>query len=122
MEGRWWHREKGFRLLKGKKKGSKTLKRREGPERGVERESERGLLERQSMNSSHAEEEGGECVKIWTMKWEGRADREELGEGGSWRRRREKEVSRGAEPGVRGFEDDSREMDALEECGSFLYI
>lgn len=61
-------------------------------------------------------------MKIWTMKWEGRVDREELGERGSWRRRREKEVSRGAEPGVRGFEEDRREMDDLEECGVSMYL
>lgn len=50
------------------------------------------------------------------MNWEGRTNGEDLGERGSWRRRREKEVSRGAEPGVRGFEEDRREMDGLEEC------
>lgn len=49
-------------------------------------------------------------------------DREELGERGSWRRRREKEVSRGEEPGVRGFEEDRREMDDLEECGVSMYL
>lgn len=34
----------------------------------------------------------------------------------------EEEIPWGAEPGVRGFEDDSREMDALEECGVTLYM
>lgn len=50
-------------------------------------------------------------------------DREELGEmggGGAGKGRREKEVSRDAEPGVRGFEEDSREMDGSEECGESL--
>lgn len=55
------------------------------------------------------------------MNWEGRTYGEDLGERGNWRR--EKEVSRGAEPGVRGFEEDRREMDGLEECSvSSLYL
>lgn len=63
-----------------------------------------------------------ECVKIWTTNWEVKADRKDLGERGRWRRRREKEVSGGAEPGVRGFEEDSREMDGLEERGGPLFL
>lgn len=61
-------------------------------------------------------------MKIWTTNWEGRVDREELGERGSWKRRREKEVSGGEDPGVRGFEEDRREMDGLEECSAPLYL
>lgn len=57
------------------------------------------------------DESGGEG---WTEK--------ELGERGSWKRRREKEVSGGAKPGVRGFEEDRREMDGSEECGAPLYF
>lgn len=62
-------------------------------------------------------------MKIWTMNWEGTTYGEDLGERRSWRRRREKEVSGDAEPGVRGFEEDRREMDGLEECAvSSLYL
>ncbi len=30
-------------------------------------------------------------------------------------------ISRGAEPGVRGFEEDSKEMDGSEECAASPY-
>lgn len=44
-------------------------------------------------------------------------DREELGQRGSWTRREggKKDVSRGPQPGVRGFKEDSGEIDSSEE-------
>lgn len=36
------------------------------------------------------------------------------------REERKKEVSRGEEPGVRGFEEDRLKMDGSEECGESL--
>lgn len=69
------------------KKRQETLKRR-GEEWGVERGSEGGLLQRQSMNSSHAEEEeegGGVCEDM---------DYELGGKGGQRRVRGEGELAK----------------------------
>lgn len=52
-------------------------------------------------------------------------NREELGQWGSLRRKggeKKKDVSKGAEPGVRGFEEDSGEMDSLGERSMALYM
>ncbi len=55
------------------------------------------------MNSSREEDGGGGCVKIWSMNGEGRVDRKELGERGSWRRRRKKEGLKGCRARCEGI-------------------
>lgn len=54
------------------------------------------------------------------MHWEGKGGQRRVRREGELERRREKEVSRGAEPGVRGFEEDRLKMDGSEECGESL--